>query len=73
MDVFYSLEEDEQTQEESEVEEPNELEIVETNDGNVFTSSNHWRVVSALGNLQICQLALASVETSAQGGCWKAL
>ena len=32
MDVFYSLEEDEQTQEESEVEEPNEL--VETNDGN---------------------------------------
>ena len=34
MDVFYSLEEDEQTQEESEVEEPNELEIAETNDGN---------------------------------------
>ena len=34
VDVFYSLEEDEQTQEESEVEEPNELEIAETNDGN---------------------------------------
>ena len=34
MDVFYSPEEDEQTQEESEVEEPNELEIAETNDGN---------------------------------------
>ena len=41
--------------------------------GNVVTSSNRWRVVSALGNSQICQLALASVETSAQGGCWKAL
>ena len=34
VDVFYSLEEDEQTQEGSEVEEPNELEIAETNDGN---------------------------------------
>ena len=34
MDVFYSPEEDEQTQEESEVEEPNEIEIAETNDGN---------------------------------------
>ena len=34
MDVFYSLEEDEQTQEESQVEEPNELEIAETNNGN---------------------------------------
>ena len=34
VDVFHSLEEDEQTQEESEVEEPNELEIAETNDGN---------------------------------------
>ena len=35
MDVFYSPEEDEQTQEESEVEEPNELETAETNeDGN---------------------------------------
>ena len=31
------------------------------------------RVVSALGNSQICQLSLASVETSGQGGCWKAL
>ena len=31
---FYSPEEDEQTQEESEVEEPNELEIAETHDGN---------------------------------------
>ena len=26
------------------------------------------RVVSALGNSQICQLTLASVETSEQGG-----
>ena len=34
MDEFYSLEEDEQTQEESEVEEPNKIEIAETNDGN---------------------------------------
>ena len=34
VDVFHSLEEDEQTQEESEVEEPNEQEIAETNDGN---------------------------------------
>ena len=34
VDVFHSLEEDEQTQEESEVEEPNELKIAETNDGN---------------------------------------
>ena len=34
VDVFHSLEEDEQTQEESEEEEPNELEIAETNDGN---------------------------------------
>ena len=34
VDVFHSLEEDEQTQEESEVEEPNEPEIAETNDGN---------------------------------------
>ena len=35
VDVFYSPEEDEQTQEESEVEEPNELETAETNkDGN---------------------------------------
>ena len=34
VDVFHSLEEDEQTQEESEVEEPNEQEISETNDGN---------------------------------------
>ena len=34
VDVFHSLAEDEQTQEESEEEEPNELEIAETNDGN---------------------------------------
>ena len=35
MDVFYSQEEDEQTQEESEVDEPNEIEAEETNeDGN---------------------------------------
>ena len=34
VDEFYSHEEDEQTHEESEVEEPNELEIAETNDGN---------------------------------------
>ena len=34
VDVFHSLEEDKQSQEESEVEESNELEIAETNDGN---------------------------------------
>ena len=51
VDVFYSLEEDEQTQEESEVEEPNELEIAETNDGNNTEEQCIFPVIWAYPNM----------------------
>ena len=52
VDVFYSLEEDEQTQEESEVEEPNELEIAETNDGSNTEEQCIFPVICAYPNMK---------------------
>ena len=56
VDVFYSQEEDEQTQEESEVDEPNEVEEEETNE-----DSNNTEEQKRLGiDIQMIGLCQAS-------------